>query len=348
MRTACWTTGLSLLALSAGFAQAAEPPAYLDDRSDAAAIVKSFYNAVSRREYARAWDYFGDQKPSATFAAFVKGYENTDLVQIVTGEPGVEGAAGSTFFSLPVALLATNADSSQQVFAGCYTARLGNPQAQEPPFRGLTIERAELKPSEQPFEEKLPEKCGDGPAPEPGDAVLERARKAFVTLHAPQCSAIQPDGSTDAPETHTIMFRHAASSEEEPESEARLYRFFCGMGAYNQSHVYYLHDEADGLRELQFATPELDIRYENDDSEGKVESMTIIGYQAEDELVNSEYDEATKSITSYAKWRGLGDASSSGTWMFRDGTFTLVKYEVDASYDEEINPETVLDFDTGP
>ena len=129
MRTACWTTGLSLLALSAGFAQAAEPPAYLDDRSDAAAIVKSFYNAVSRREYARAWDYFGDQKPSATFAAFVKGYENTDLVQIVTGEPGVEGAAGSTFFSLPVALLATNADSSQQVFAGCYTARLGNPQA---------------------------------------------------------------------------------------------------------------------------------------------------------------------------------------------------------------------------
>ena len=109
--------------------------------------------------------------------------------------------------------------------------------------------------------------------------MLERARKAFVTLHAPQCSAIQPDGSTDAPETHTIMFRHAASSEEEPESEARLYRFFCGMGAYNQSHVYYLHDEADGLRELQFATPELDIRYENDDSEGKVESMTIIGYQ---------------------------------------------------------------------
>ena len=64
--------------------------------------------------------------------------------------------------------------------------------------------------------------------------------------------------------------------------------------------------------------------------------------------MNSEYDEATRSITSYAKWRGLGDASSSGTWMFRDGTFTLVKYEVDASYDEEINPETVLDFDTGP
>ena len=124
--------------------------------------------------------------------------------------------------------------------------------------------------------------------------------------------------------------------------------FFCGMGAYNEGHIYYLYDEVEGLRELQFATPELDIRYENDNHEGKVESVTIIGYRAEDELVNSFFDDASKTITSYAKWRGVGDASSSGTWVFRDGSFTLVKYEVDASYDEEINPETVLDFHTGP
>ena len=32
--------------------------------------------------------------------------------------------------------------------------------------------------------------------------------------------------------------------------------------------------------------------------------------------------------------------------MFRDGEFTLVRYDVDASYDGEINPETVLDFQT--
>src|SRR5690606_34728634 len=50
---------------------------YLDDRSSAATIVKSLYNAVNRKEYARAWDYFGDQKPAKDVEAFAKGYENT-------------------------------------------------------------------------------------------------------------------------------------------------------------------------------------------------------------------------------------------------------------------------------
>jgi hypothetical protein len=102
------------------------------------------------------------------------------------------------------------------------------------------------------------------------------------------------------------------------------------------------------LRQLQFASPELDIRYENDNSEGKVESVTIIGYRTDDQLVNSGYDPASKTLTSFSKWRGVGDASSTGTYIFRDGTFTLVKYDVDASYDGEINEETVLDFNTGP
>jgi hypothetical protein len=347
MRTAFLTTAFSLFACTISLAQT-EPPPYLDDRSDAAAIVKSFYNAISRQEYARAWDYFGDQKPSKDFQSFVKGYENTQSIRIVTGDPGAEGAAGSTFYSLPVAFLATNKDNSEQVFSGCYTVRQVNPQIQEPPFHGLSIEKAQLQASEQPFEEKLPEKCGDGPAPEPRDAVLEQAKKAFAALHAGQCDSITPGGVAPAPETYDIAFRQTTSSEEEPESHARLFRFYCGMGAYNESHVYYLYDEVEGLREQQFASPELDIRYVDDNSDGKVESMTIIGYTVDDELINSFYDDATKSITSHAKWRGVGDASSSGTWIFRNGTFTLVKYDVDPSYDGEINPETVLDFHTGP
>jgi hypothetical protein len=47
-------------------------------------------------------------------------------------------------------------------------------------------------------------------------------------------------------------------------------------------------------------------------------------------------------------WRGLGDASDSGTWLFRNGDFALVRYEVDASHDGEINPDTVLDYETPP
>ena len=102
------------------------------------------------------------------------------------------------------------------------------------------------------------------------------------------------------------------------------------------------------MRQLHFATPELDIRYENDDFEGKVQSINIIGYTAAHQLLNSGYSAETKSIDSSSKWRGIGDASSIGRWIFRDGDFTLVKYEVDAAYDGKVSHETVLDFDTRP
>ncbi|TJW71981.1 MAG: DUF1176 domain-containing protein, partial [Mesorhizobium sp.] len=50
---------------------AAEAP-YVDDRSDAEAVIRSFYSAINRQEFARAWDYFGDTRPAKDFDAFVK------------------------------------------------------------------------------------------------------------------------------------------------------------------------------------------------------------------------------------------------------------------------------------
>ena len=75
---------------------------------------------------------------------------------------------------------------------------------------------------------------------------------------------------------------------------------------------------------------------------------SIVGYTAESTLVNSDYDPGTQTLTSYNKWRGVGDAFSAGTWIFREGAFTLVRYDVDASYDGEQNPVTILDYHTGP
>lgn len=346
MRTILAAATLVLAGGAAAFAQG-EPPPYLDNRSDPASLVKSYYNAINRREFARAWSYYGDLKPGADLDMFARGFDDTESVTVVVGRPGVEGAAGSTFFSLPVAITARRKDGTEAVFGGCYTLRLANPQVQAADFRPMHIERALLHESPGPMPESMPTNCGGGSAAQ-GDQVLEQARLMFVTGHAGQCSAIRPDGTTDAPQDYTIAWQHHDAGEYEPERHARLIRFFCGMGAYNESHVYYLWKEVDGLGELQFATPELDVRYENDDPEGAVESVAIIGYRADTELVNSFYDEDTRTITSAAKWRGVGDASSSGTWIFRDGAFTLVKYDVDASYDGEINPETVLDFHTGP
>lgn len=340
------------LAAAASLAQvagaSAETP-YLDDRSDAAALVRSFYNAVNRREYARAWDYFGEAKPSKTFDAFAAGYEKTGRVDVVTGAVAAEGAAGSAIYYVPVAISAVDAGGEAKVFAGCYRARLANPQVQGVPFRPLHLEKGSLKPADGDLADALPARCADGPEPEPRDAVLERVEAGFRAAYAQTCQTLEPDAEPDAasPEIHEIGFRYSSDGEADEERKARLFRFTCGWGAYNTNEVYYLADDIGDVSQLQFAQPELDIRYENEDDR-TVRSMRIVGYTASDRAVNSFYDPATRTITTFSKWRGVGDASSSGLYLFRDGRFVLVKYEVDASYDEEINPEAVLDFDTAP
>lgn len=341
------TTAAVTLALSALWpiqAFAADLP-YLDDRSDAAAVVRSLYNAVSRKEYARAWDYFGETKPARDFETFAKGYEATERVDVETGAVSSEGAAGSLFYNVPIAIRAVDKDGTEKVFAGCYTARQVNGSIQEPPFTPIQLDKGALKPAEGELADALPKQCGDAP-PTETDAVLDQAKKLFASDYQGSCDTRSE--RDDAALSYTISYHNKTDAADAKPSEARLFRFYCTMGAYNETHVYYFWSELAGLRQQHFATPELDIRYENDDSEGKVESVSTIGYRSEGELVNSFYDVNTRTIASHAKWRGVGDASSDGIWIFRDGSFSLVKYDVDASYDGEINPETVLDYNTGP
>lgn len=344
MRKTILAMSMAIVGIAASLDARAVELDYLDDRSSAAAAVKSFYNAINRREFSRAWSYFGETKPSTDFESFVAGYEDTKSVRVVTGEASVEGAAGSTFFNIPVAIAATGADDTERVFAGCYTARLANPQIQEPPFTGLHLERGDLKPADISAEDALPAKCGDGPPPPARDAALEQAKALFAATRAEECAAASIGSTSEPPEPDLYTIKYETSDGE---VEARLFRFFCSMAAYNEDHFYYLSDD-DGVREVTFATPELDIHYENGDSEGKVEAVNIIGFNSDGRLPNSFYHQETLTIASHAKWRGVGDASAGGTWLFRDGEFTLVKYDVDASYDGEINPEPVLDYYTAP
>lgn len=343
---------LPILAVATALAAPAQAQqsAYLDDRSSAERLVQSLYNAIGRKEYARAWDYFGDEKPSKDFASFVAGYVTTEAVSVETGPAAEEGAAGSIFYRVPVAISATATDGSQKTFAGCYEARLTQPANQEPPFRPLQLQKGELKPAEGELTAVLPASCGDGPPPPPRDKLREAIQAAFKASYGATCQTLQPTAETGAadPEIHELAYRDEWQAESEPDRKVRLFRFLCGYGAYNSNEVYYLTDDLDGFRQLQFAEPDLDIRYENNDSDGKLESVTVIGYRTADMLVNSAFDPQTGTLQSFAKWRGVGDASSAGTWLFRRGTFALTKYDVDASYDGEVNPETVLDHDTGP
>ncbi len=314
---------------------------YIDDRSSPQALVQSLYNAINRKEFARAYSYFS-VPPQPSLNEYAKGFDETEGVVLLVGTPASEGAAGSTFYSIPVAISAEGAN--EQVFAGCYTMRLANPQIQGDPYRPLAIEKGALAAVAGPIESALPKSCAEGPPLPPQNALLERARAKFLASRLDSC---QPDDG-DEPQVHDISFRYSSDTDDEPERKATLFRFYCSRGAYNEVHVYYLANDIGDLRELQFAEPELDIHYQDGDSDKKVENINVIGFNTVDSLVNSDYDPATKTISSWSKWRGVGDASSSGKWIFRNGNFALVRYDVDASYDGEIEHQTVVDYDTGP
>lgn len=91
-------------------------------------LLGSYYNAISRGEYERAYGYW--ETAPQPFESFAEGFAETTDVFLVVGLPyHSDAAAGSVFAQVPVLLLAEQADGSQQTFTGCFVARRANPDA---------------------------------------------------------------------------------------------------------------------------------------------------------------------------------------------------------------------------
>ena len=142
-------------------AVAQDLPAYRDDRSDGAALIASYYNALDRQEYARAWSYWlPAQPPVADFEAFAAGFAGTGPTGLHLGPATGDGAAGSLYTTVPVAIETREADGSHAVYAGCFVLRLVQPMMQEtPPYAPLHIESAHLSQAEGPAEGAVPATC---------------------------------------------------------------------------------------------------------------------------------------------------------------------------------------------
>lgn len=137
-----------------------------------------------------------------------------------------------------------------------------------------------------------------------------------------------------------LTFRYDYDNADGQDETARLYQMPCSYGAYNFGSLFFYETEFEGLGPLHFAEPELDIEYDGDDDK-VVKSVSVVGFATTAIVVGASYDDETRTITSFSAWRGIADASSSGTWVFHDGRFVLTKFAVDASYDGERTPETV-------
>ncbi|MCL5995217.1 MAG: hypothetical protein M1546_04080 [Chloroflexi bacterium] len=119
---------------------------YLDDRSGPVQTLSSFFNAINRKEYARAYSYWETTEGLPAFQQFAQGYAQTESVEITLGTISTYAGAGQVYYSVPATLIARNSDGSTQTFVSCYRLHLANPGIQaQPPFKPLGITLATMK-----------------------------------------------------------------------------------------------------------------------------------------------------------------------------------------------------------
>ncbi len=120
---------------------------YLDDRSDAAAVIKSLFNAINRHEFTRAYSYWENSPQRPDFQQFETGYQGTASVQVTVGALHGDAGAGQFYSLAPVTLRAQTNQGEMQTFAGCYLLHLSQPAIQGvPPFQPLGVQTANIQP----------------------------------------------------------------------------------------------------------------------------------------------------------------------------------------------------------
>jgi len=126
-------------------------PDYSDNRSSAADVVQSLYNAINRQEYLRAYSYYS-YGSLGLYDWFAQGYADTAQVDLRIGQVTSEGAAGTLHHAVPVALQATDLKGKATVFIGCYRVTEVQASVQAtPPFQPIEIEKGSLTVTKAPF-----------------------------------------------------------------------------------------------------------------------------------------------------------------------------------------------------
>jgi hypothetical protein len=116
-------------------------PPLMADWTNPLKLLESYYNAIHRKEYLRAYSYWerpgtGPTSTPPFYPTFVEGYANTAFVWLTTGEVRSEGAAGTIYHAVPVVLRAYQIDGSTHRFYGCYLLTRTNVPSGDaaPPF----------------------------------------------------------------------------------------------------------------------------------------------------------------------------------------------------------------------
>lgn len=171
---------------------------------------------------------------------------------------------------------------------------------------------------------------------------LAEVEAIFTALYEQNCPRFDDEPLVPS-EVFDLSVPYGGDDEAQPDQPLRVYQFFCFTGAYNANFVYFTWTELEGLQPLSLTYPLYDITWA-DEEETEVRSLDISGYVSRPIITNPTFDPETVTISAVSYWRGIGDASSGGVWRYKDGAFVLETFFVDATYDEEVNPETIVYF----
>jgi hypothetical protein len=96
------------------------------DVDSAVAVLRAYYDAIDKHDFAAAYMLWGDNGRSSgkSLEQFSAGFDSTASVTLEVGAPGrVEGAAGSRYIEIPVTVRARTTRGTAQQFVGTYTLR---------------------------------------------------------------------------------------------------------------------------------------------------------------------------------------------------------------------------------
>lgn len=111
-------------------------------------VLRRYFAAIDARDYPTAYALWanGGAASGQTLEEFAAGFAQTERVRAEIGEPGrIEGAAGSRYIAIPVAIHATTASGEEQHFEGGYTLRRSVGDGATPEQRSWRIHSAALR-----------------------------------------------------------------------------------------------------------------------------------------------------------------------------------------------------------
>ena len=123
---------------------------YIDDRSTPSQVIVSYFNAVNRKEYLRAYAYWKSPGSSlGSFTSFANGYADTASVDLVFGQITGDAGAGQIYYTVPVILKAKLTNGTKANWAACYVIHHSQPGFYgAPPINPMGIDRGSAKISD--------------------------------------------------------------------------------------------------------------------------------------------------------------------------------------------------------